>query len=86
MIFFSFHFCTCRFGWSFKDNEGMWQLQGLAVGGVSFGLHVSQLLEEAFQSNELDNILLKVGEHTYAYDLAGTMQTNTKVNQCPFFL
>jgi hypothetical protein len=63
----------------------VWQLQGLTVAGVSFGLHVSQLLEDAFQKKELGNTLLKIGEHTYSYDQDGTIQTNTKV-RCKEFL
>jgi hypothetical protein len=72
----------CRVAWRYKDNDNVWQLQGLKIAGVSFGLHVSQLLEDAFQRRELGDILLKLGKHTYSYDQGGTMQTNTEVSGC----
>jgi hypothetical protein len=72
----------CRVAWSFKDDDNVWQLQGLTIAGVSFGLHVSHLLEDAFQRRELGNILLKLGKHTYSYDQGGTTQTNTKASCC----
>ena len=74
-----------RFGWYYKRNDGQYQVQGSAIAGVTFGLHVSLILEDAYQKNELGTSVLRIGYHAYTFDAENMTQKNRKVLKPPFF-
>ncbi len=68
-----------RIAWYYKWNDGKFRMQGSSVAGVSFGLHASLILEEAYQQQEFGTFVLRVGFYGYEFDADAMTQKNRKV-------
>ena len=60
----------------FENDSGQWQLQGLTIASVSFGMYTSLSISVALLKYPTQSFQLQIGPHTYDY----SWQTRTQLN------